>query len=265
MKNKFIKLITIFFWSFGNSFAENILIEAKKISLDKKNQTTIFEEDVNVLTLQGNNIKSDYATYNKIEGVIKLKKNIIATDKENNVIYSENAEYNKKTDFFKSVGPTKIITSENYTINGKDINFDNDEGFISTNESAVLIDKDNNKIFLDNFSYHIKDYIFKSVGYVKIEDKEGNVYEFSQLYIDTKRREILGTDIKFFGNSESIKINTKNKPRIFSNTLNIKEDKSTFNKSVFTMCNYRENDKCPPWTIQATQMLHDSKKNNILR
>ena len=49
----------------------------------------------------------------------------------------------------------------------------NDKGFISTNESAVLIDKDNNKIFLDNFSYNIKDYIFKSVGYVKIEDKDG--------------------------------------------------------------------------------------------
>ena len=29
------------------------------------------------------------------------------------------------------------------------------------------------------------------------------------------------------------------------------------------MCNYRENDKCPPWTIQATQMLHDSKKKTI--
>ena len=35
-ENKFIKLITIFCLSFGNSFAENILIEAKKISLDKK-------------------------------------------------------------------------------------------------------------------------------------------------------------------------------------------------------------------------------------
>ena len=263
MKSNFIKLITIFYLFFGNSFAENILIEAKKISLDKKNQTTIFEEDVNVLTLQGNNIKSDYATYNKIEEVIKLKKNIIATDKENNIIYSENAEYNKKKDFFKSLGPTKIITSENYTISGKDINFDNNKGFISTNESAVLIDKDNNKIFLDNFSYHIKDYIFKSVGYVKIEDKDGNVYEFSQLYIDTKKREILGTDIKFFGNSEGTKLHKNNKPRIFSNTLNIKEDKSIFNKSVFTMCNYRENDKCPPWTIQATQMLHDSKKKTI--
>ena len=38
MKSNFIKLITIFYLFFGNSFAENILIEAKKISLDKKNR-----------------------------------------------------------------------------------------------------------------------------------------------------------------------------------------------------------------------------------
>ena len=69
--------------------------------------------------------------------IIKFKKssnskNIIATDKEKNTIYSENAEYNKKQDFFRSLGPTKIITSENYTINGKNINFDNKKGFINT-------------------------------------------------------------------------------------------------------------------------------------
>ena len=47
---------------------------------------------------------------------------------------------------------------------------------------------------------------------MKIEDKEGNIYEFSQLYIDTKKKEILGTDIKFFGNSESLKLSENNKP-----------------------------------------------------
>ena len=84
--------------------------------------------------------------------IIKFKKssnsknNIIATDKEN-TIYSENAEYNKKQDFFKSLGPTKIITSENYTINGKNINFDNKKGFINTEESAIIVDKDDNKFF----------------------------------------------------------------------------------------------------------------------
>ena len=66
MRNKFL-ILTVFCLFFENSSAENLLIESKKISLDKKNQITIFEDDVNVLTLDGNNIKSDYAAYNKIQ------------------------------------------------------------------------------------------------------------------------------------------------------------------------------------------------------
>ena len=38
---------------------------------------------------------------------------------------------------------------------------------------------------------------------------------------------------------------------------------TSFNKSNFTLCDYRKNDKCPPWTIQSTKMLHDSKKKTI--
>ena len=46
---------------------------------------------------------------------------------------------------------------------------------------------------------------------------------------------------------------------IFSNTANITNNKSTFNKSIFTLCDYRKNDK-PPWSIQSTKMLHDNIK-----
>ena len=90
-----------------------------------------------------------------------------------------------------------------------------------------------------------------------------NSYEFSQLYIDTKKKEILGTDIKAFLNQDDFKINKQNKPRIFGNTLKLNKNKSSFSKSVFTICDYRENNKCPPWTIQASEMLHDNKKKTI--
>ena len=43
----------------------------------------------------------------------------------------------------------------------------------------------------------------------------------------------------------------------------MKEDRNSFKKSIFTLCNYRKNDKCPPWTIQASKMLHDNKKKTI--
>ena len=34
-----------------------------------------------------------------------------------------------------------------------------------------------------------------------------------------------------------LKLNEKNKPRVFSNSVNIKTEKSTFDKSIFTFVN----------------------------
>ena len=58
-------------------------------------------------------------------------------------------------------------------------------------------------------------------------------------------------------------MNPKNDPRIFSNTVSISKEKSKFDKSIFTLCEYREGDKCPPWTIQSREMLHDNIKKTI--
>ena len=79
----------------------------------------------------------------------------------------------------------------------------------------------------------------------------------------TLKKEILGTDIKAFINQKSFKFNEKNKPRVFANTIKFGKDNSTFSKSIFTICDYRENDKCPPWTIQSSKLLHDNKKKTI--
>ena len=42
-------------------------------------------------------------------------------------------------------------------------------------------------IYLENFEYQSKNSIFKSVGFIKIKDTINNTYEFSQIYIDTKK------------------------------------------------------------------------------
>ncbi len=64
MKNKFFIIFLSFFL---NSFlnAENLVIEAKNISLDKNKETSIFEKEVVVKTKDNKIIKSDYAEYNK--------------------------------------------------------------------------------------------------------------------------------------------------------------------------------------------------------
>ena len=45
--------------------------------------------------------------------------------------------------------------------------------------------------------------------------------------------------------------------------IKIDKEKNAFGKSIFTLCDYRSKDKCPPWTIQSTKMLHDKKKKTI--
>ena len=77
------------------------------------------------------------------------------------------------------------------------------------------------------------------------------------------KKEIVGTDIKSFFNSKNFKTNDKNDPRVFANSINLKKNKTIFNKNIFTLCGFRENDKCPPWSIQSSKMLHDNKKKTI--
>ena len=147
-------------------------------------------------------------------------------------------------------------------MDGQDIEYDSNVKKDKIRKKTTILDEDNNKIFLENFEFSVNENIFKSIGLIKVQDKEKNTYEFTQIYIDTKK-EILGTDIKAYLNQDNFKVKKENKPRIFSNSVQLNNNESKFSKSVFTLCNYRADDKCPPWTFQAKEMLHDKNKKTI--
>ena len=88
MKNKFYIFYLIFFSIFfTKSFAENIIITAKNISLDKNNNTSIFQDEVIVET-QNKIIKSDFAKYDRKNGYLLLEKNITIEDEKNNKLFT---------------------------------------------------------------------------------------------------------------------------------------------------------------------------------
>ena len=212
---------------------------------------------------EGDNIESDFAEYNKDLGILILKKNILLTDKHKNILKTNYAEYNENEKIFFTKGSTELVTTEKYIINSSDLRINKKNNLISSNNQTAVTDTENNKITLENFRYNTESNIFKSIGNVKIKDRNTNSYEFSQIYIDTKKREIVGTDIKAYLNQDNFKIKKDNKPRVFANSLNFKKGIKKFGKNVFTLCDYREGDKCPPWSIQSTKMLHDSQKKTI--
>ena len=232
MKNRII-IFLIYIFFFEPVLAENLNIQSSIITVDKKTRITIFKDQVSV------------------------------KDEKNNQLLTESAEYNKDLQILKTFGKTTVMTSGGFTIEGQDIFFDNNQNYIKSDSPATVLDLEKNKIYLDNFKYSTSDGFFKSAGKIEIIDSKNNKYNFSQIYIDEKKKEIVGTDSKAFLNQEDLKINKDNKPRVFSNTINLYEQKTIFTKSIFTLCDYRENDKCPPWSIQANEMLHDQKKKTI--
>ena len=73
MKNRFLSIIFLFLIN-TSIHAENVLIQAKNITIDKKKNVTIFRDDVVIQTDDEYIIKSEYAEYNKLTGLIKLQK-----------------------------------------------------------------------------------------------------------------------------------------------------------------------------------------------
>ena len=260
MKNKIYFIL--FLLLSNNLNAENLSITAKNVTLDKEKNLSIFKNDVVVVT-KNKTLKSELAEYDRENGLLVLKQNVSIKDEKNNIMQTNYAEFFEKDEIIKTVGFTEIFTLEKYKLKGQDLYIDNKIRLIKSDKESILEDIEGNVIKLENFEYSIENSFFKSVGLVEVKDVKNNKYEFSQVYIDTKKKEILGADSKSFLNSKVFKINEKNNPRVFSNTIKITKEKSTFDKSIFTLCQYRANDKCPPWVIQSKKMLHDNKKKTI--
>ena len=129
MRNKIILLILIYFFNLS-ALADNINISAKNIILDKNNSNSVFKNEVSVLTVEGDKIESDYAEYNKETGILILKDNIIFKDKLDNTLTTNFLEYKEYEKILITSGPTKIITSENYVLDGYDLSLDKNKNLV---------------------------------------------------------------------------------------------------------------------------------------
>ena len=199
MRNSIFKILLILLLN-SSAIAETVQIEAKKITLDKNKEVSIFENDVKITTEDNTIITSDFLKYDKKIGLLQLEKNVTAKDKQNNIIKTNKAEYDEINQVFKSYGNTSIETNEKYLIEGSDIIFDKKKGSIISKNKTKIIDVDSNQIYLENFEYNNSNNIFKSIGLVLVNDNKGNSFEFSQIYIDSKKKEIKRTKAKIFKN-----------------------------------------------------------------
>ena len=154
MKNNFL-LVLLFSIISNFLLADELDIKAKNITLDKKNNISIFENNVEVIDQLNNLFKADYVEYNKSTDFLLLKGNIYSKDVKGNIFKTEEATYDNDKKVFKSFGISNFETLNGYKVKTSDIFLDNKNGLISSQEKTIIEDRDNNKIYLNNLLYSI--------------------------------------------------------------------------------------------------------------
>ncbi|MDA7606532.1 hypothetical protein N8726_02910 [Pelagibacteraceae bacterium] len=234
MKNNIFYTFILFFIFLNiDLVAKEFEINSTTVKFDNTNKVTIFEGDVNTKDKKGNKIFSEYTEYNEIDELVETK------------------------------GITKVMTSEGFEILSSNVFLDDKKKLIFSNYKTEIKDKDGNKIIVDMFSYSILTNIFFSKGNIEVLDVNNNIYNFSEIYIDEKKRKIIGSDVKAFLKQDGISLSEKNEPRFFANTATMSENTNKFEKGIFTYCKNREDGKCPPWALQSKKINHDLATKTI--
>ena len=116
--------------------------------------------------------------------------------------------------------------------------FDNKNKIIKSDNPTKILDPDGNIIQVKMFNYNSLKNILFSKGDIKLEDKNKNIYKFSELYIDEKKKKIIGSDAKIFLNDDSLKIDERNNPRIFANSISVDKGIASVQKGFLLIVNF---------------------------
>jgi len=265
IKNKknfiIICLINLLFFN-SSIFADEFNISAKEILIDKENEILVGKGSVVAQDSEGKIIYADKITYRKKDEFLLAEKNVEIADSEGNILKTNKATYDKINEEIITYNNTELILKEGYELVGKEISYDTIKKTLKSNEKSIFSDIDENTIETSMFHYDIKNNLFSSIGKIKIVDISKNKYFLKEIHIDTKKREMIGSDISVVLDQKNFGVSEKSDPRFVANDIFVSNNVTTMSKGVFTVCQKREG-KCPPWSLKAKKITHDSAKKNI--
>ena len=265
IKNK-INFIVIFFTiqfliTLG-VYAGEFNITAKEVIIDKDNKILIGIGNVKAEDEEGKIIYADKITYNEINKFLLAEGSVKVNDVDGNNLTSNKVTYDKINETIQTFGKTKVIHESGYQTISKNILYNVSEKLLSSNNKTIFTDIDGNVIETDMFNYNMKNNLFSSIGDIKIKDINKNKYFFKEIHIDTKKNEMIGSDVSVILDEKNFGVIDENDPRFVANTIYVNKNETKMSKGVFTVCK-KEDDKCPAWSLKAAEIRHDKIKKTI--
>ena len=265
IKNDIKTLIILFLSLFAfniNLCADEFNITAKEILVDKENKILTGKGAVVAIDSDGNIIIADTIIYKKSEEFLLAEGNVKVIDKEENILLSKKASYDKINGLIRTYGNTELVLKKDYKLLSKDVYYNTNKKILTSSESSIFKDTDGNIIETSMFQYDIEKNLFSSIGKIRVEDIKKNKYFFKEIHIDTKKKEMIGSDVSVILDQENFGLSQENDPRFVANDIFITKNRTNLSKGVFTVCKLKKN-KCPPWSLKAKKISHDKLKKTI--
>tara|TARA_B100000686_G_scaffold354899_1_gene468060 strand:+ start:1374 stop:3803 length:2430 start_codon:yes stop_codon:yes gene_type:complete len=244
-----------------NLNAEEFNITAKEILLDKENEILVGKGAVQAIDSEGRLINAEKITYEKSREFLLAEGEVKITDLDGNILESDKASYDKINEIIITYENTKLIF-DSYLLTTKNVLYNTEQKILSSNENSIFTDGDGNIIETSMFQYELENNLFSSVGKIKIIDINKNKYFFKELHVDTKNKEMIGSNVSVILDQESFGVSKESDPRFTSNDIFVSKNKTNLSKGVFTVCKKRKG-KCPPWSLKAKKISHDKTKKTI--
>ncbi len=265
IKNNIKTLIILFLSLFVfniNLYAEEFNITAKEIVLDKENEVLTGKGAVEAIDSDGNIISADTITYKKSKEFLLANGNVKIIDKEGNVLLSKKASYDKINELIVTYENTELTLKNGYKLLSKNIYYNTNKKILNSNENSIFKDADGNVVETTMFQYDMEKNLFSSIGKIKVVDINKNKYFFKEIHIDTKKKEMIGSDISIILDQDNFGLSQDYDPRFVANDVFVTKNKTNLSKGVFTVCKLKES-KCPPWSLKANEISHDKLKKTI--
>ena len=242
----------------------NYEIYTQDITYKKNNNLIVTKDGSRAIDKTGEiEIIADIFEYNLSKNIIIAKdKTELLNKTQDYQIFSDFISYSKNKGKITSQGKTSAVVYSKYFFDSSNITFLINEMELSSNDKTTI--KDNLNLYnLKKFRYFLNDEELRAENLIiKSNYKKPNSDKFylSSAIINLKSRNFIAKDTEILVH-KNIFDEPDNDPRIMGVSSSKTDEITKVNKAVFTSCKKDEN--CPPWAIQADEIIHDKKKKQL--
>ena len=247
-----------------NDTVNNNLIFTDKIIYDKSNEIIYTKQNSKGTSLNDSvEINATDFEYNIPKNIIIAKEKVVIIDKiKDYKIFSELVTYFKNEEKFVTDGETSAIIKSEYNFNSRNVIFFKDNMELVSNDKSTITDN-HNLYNLSKFRYFIEKE--ELIGEKILISSNYNLPKSDQFYFSNGMINLNSQN--FIAKDTEIKVHKEifgeeeNDPRLKGSSSYKKGNITVVKKGIFTSC--KENDTCPPWSIQASTITHDKNKKQL--